>query len=147
MQLLLPQLNRLRLLNQELVPLANSYRQAGDEASAQAALQMGVTLGQRLDVDGPAGQTALNNLVGIAIQGFALRAMNPNSPYGDNGQTVQDRINQLTQRIAASYELTKQGDSLWQTMSDQDWISYTDRMRVFGEQAAMRWLISKYSQK
>jgi hypothetical protein len=147
MQLLLPQLNRLRLLNQELVPLANSYRQAGDEASAQAALQMGVTLGQRLDVDGPAGQTALNNLVGIAIQGFALRAMNPNSPYGDNGQTVQDRINQLTQQRVAFVELYQQFDLLMPTMSDQDWISYTDRARVFGEQAARRWLVNKYGQK
>ena len=139
----LPDLRELRDLGQDMVGLANSYRQAGDEASALAALQMVANLGQQAST----GEYMIDQDLSRKVERNALRAMDPNSPYGGNGQTVQDRINQLTQRIAASYELTKQGDSLWQTMSDQDWISYTDRMRVFGEQAAMRWLISKYSQK
>ena len=32
-------------------------------------------------------------------------------------------------------------------LSDQDWISYKDRWRTFGEEAALRWMVSKYSQK
>ena len=60
---------------------------------------------------------------------------------------MQDRLSQLTQQIAAGYELDKQADPLMQTMSDQDWISFTDRSRVFGEQAALRWLVNKNVQK
>ncbi|WP_150107483.1 hypothetical protein, partial [Pedosphaera parvula] len=45
----LPQLAELKGLGRNLGELANSYRQAGDEASAQAALQMGLNLGQRLE--------------------------------------------------------------------------------------------------
>jgi hypothetical protein len=32
-------------------------------------------------------------------------------------------------------------------MSDQDWISYKDRWRAFGEEAALRWMASKHGQQ
>jgi hypothetical protein len=35
---------------------------------------------------------------------------------------------------------------LFPQLSEQDWISYKDRWRVFGEQAALRWIIQKYGQ-
>ncbi len=147
-QLPLPYLKPLRdEVRDYLVPLANSYSQVGDVESAQAALQMGVNLGQRFDVDGPAGQFEINNLVGMAIQRIVLGAMDPNSPYGGNGQTVQDQLNQIAQRKAAVAELLHQAEPLLQTMSDQDWISYTDRKMAFGSEAAMRWLVNKYGQK
>ncbi|MGA2138949.1 MAG: sigma-70 family RNA polymerase sigma factor [Verrucomicrobiia bacterium] len=146
-QLLLPFLSPLKVeVRDYLVPLANSYRQVGDEESAQAALQMGVNLGQRFDVDGPAGQFVLNNLVGMAIQRIVLGAMDPNSPYG-NGQTVQDQLNQIAQQEAALRKLGQQTEPLLRTMSDQDWISYTDRKMAFGGEAANRWLVNKYGQK
>jgi hypothetical protein len=50
--LLLPQLAEYKGVSQNLVELANAYRQSGDEASAQAALQMATSLGQRLDGSG-----------------------------------------------------------------------------------------------
>jgi len=31
-------------------------------------------------------------------------------------------------------------------MSDQDWINYINRRMLFGEAAAMQWLVSKYGQ-
>ena len=68
-----------------MVDLANSYRQAGDSASAQNVLQMAVNLGQQLDADGPGGRFVINNLVGLAIQLNALGAMDPASPYGELG--------------------------------------------------------------
>src|SRR5439155_2632922 len=126
--------------------LAASCRQAGDQASADAALQMAVNLGRRY-ADGSAGDTLISQLVGINVERTALGAMDPNSPYGANGQTVQDRLNQLSQQRAAFRELSRQADPLWQTMSDQDWISYHNRSAIFGEQFAMSWLVGKYGQK
>jgi len=145
MLLVLPHLGQLKELSQNMVSLANSYRQAGDEASAQAALQMGFNLGQRLD--GSPGQALINQLVGMAIQGIALRAMDPNSPFGSGGQTANDKLDELTRQRAGIRELTSQFDSLQQRMSDQDWISYKDRWRAFGEEAALRWMASKYGQQ
>ena len=145
-QLALPQLAPVRQLGVDLVDLANAYSQSGDQASARAALQMAVDLGQRY-VPTSAGEAVLDQLVGLAVERMALSAMDPNSPYGDNGQTVQDQLNQLAQQRAALKALVQQVELLLPTMSDQDWINYTDRWMIFGELAANHWLVNKHGQK
>jgi hypothetical protein len=73
--------------------------------------------------------------------------MDPASPYGDTGRTVKDRIGQLVQQYTAVNELAQRVEALQQTMSAQDWISYLDRSRTFGEVASARWLLGKYGQQ
>jgi RNA polymerase sigma factor (sigma-70 family) len=141
-----PQLAEIKQLGQDLVDLGNAYRQAGDGASAQAAWQMAANLGQRYDA-ASAGEAVISQFVGLAVERMALSAMDPNSPYGGNGQTVQDRINQLAQQKATTRELGQQTELLMPTMSDRDWISYYNRWMIFGEPAAEQWLVNKYGQK
>ena len=141
--LLLPQLAEFKQVSRNLVDLADAYRQSGDGASAQAALQMGISLGQRLD--GPGSLTMIQSLVGIVLQRIVFNAMDPNSPYGDTGQTVQNQIDALAQRREAIKALAQQVDTLLATMSDQDLISYFDRMKIFGEEAAIRWAASRHN--
>jgi hypothetical protein len=86
-------------------------------------------------------------MVDTKVEITALNAMGPHSPYGETGQTVQDRINQLTQQRAEFSELARQTTPIMETMSDQDWISYSDRMLMFGEASAMRWLDAKYGNR
>jgi RNA polymerase sigma factor (sigma-70 family) len=136
----LPQPSELRQFVHNISDLATSYRQAGDATSAQAALQTIADLGQRYE-NGSPGQGLVSQNIGISIERFALGAMAPNSPYGGNGQTIQDRLNQLDQQLAAHSALTQQGVPLQQTMSDQDWISYCDRIKASGEEVAWRWLL------
>ena len=45
----LPQLASLKQLSLSMADLAQAYRRTGDEASAQVTLQIGLSLGQRLD--------------------------------------------------------------------------------------------------
>ena len=144
--LLFPQLVQVKELSGKILDLANSYQQAGDGASRQAALQIAVNLGGRYS-GGSAGEPLIAQLVGTAVERTALGAMDPNGPYGVNGQTAQDRLNQLAQQRTAIRELGQQADPLWQTMSEQDWISYHNRSTAFGEEAAMRWMVGKYGQK
>jgi RNA polymerase sigma factor (sigma-70 family) len=143
---LMPNRGDLKQLAYDMVDLANSYRRAGDEASAQAALQMAAQLGRRGQNGGP-GQIAIDQFLGFAMETLALNAMDPNSPYGNNGQTARDRLNQIAQQKAALKELVTQSEPFRQTMADQDWIGYTDRLKTFGEEAALRWVLSKYGQK
>ena len=145
MQLLLPQLAQMKELSQNLTELAKSYRQAGDESSAQAVLQMAANLGQRYSYVSP-GEPEISQLVGIAIERIALKEIDPNSAYGAGG-TVKDRLDQLAQQNTGLWQLAKQTEALMPKMTDQDWISYKDRWRNFGEEAAGRWLINKYGQK
>jgi len=140
-------LAELRRLGQNLGDLANLYRQAGDEASAQAALQMGVALGRQ--VAEPSGSNYLvHDLVGLGIERQILERMDPGSPYDTVGRTVQDRLSELAQRREDIREL--QGavdpDGRWdslagvlQSLSEQDLISFFDRIKVTGEMEALRW--------
>jgi hypothetical protein len=139
----LPQLSELKQLGLQMVDLSRTYRQAGDENSSQAMLQMAVGLGQSYS----AGDCAISHLVGLAVERIALSAMDPNSPYGDSGLTVQQQLDQLTQQKTAISVLFKDNESLLQSMSDQDWISYIDRDKMFGEEAALRWAVGKLGKK
>lgn len=143
-QLLLPQLVQVRDLGREIVNLADRYGQAGDDASRQAALQMAVALGRRYSDAGP-GEVLIAQLVGISVERTALTAMDPASPYGNGGQTVQDRLDLLKQQRDTFRALSQQADPLWQNMSGQDWMSYHSRSAAFGEESALRWLIGKYA--
>jgi RNA polymerase sigma factor (sigma-70 family) len=137
-------LAQLKLLAQETVSLADSYRLAGDATSAQLALQMGANVGQR--VVGTPSEPLVNQLVGVAIESIALRGLDPASPYGDSGNTVQGRLDELVQQRSDIRDLTAKFAAIQSAMSAQDWISYMDRWRLFGEDAATRWAIVKHGQ-
>jgi hypothetical protein len=144
-QLKLPQLYEIKQLGQNLVDLAKAYSQAGDAASAQAALQTAMILGRRYS--GDAAATGISQLVGLSVELMALGAMDPNSPYGGTGQTVQDQLDQLDRQRAAYAELAEQMKPLLPIMSEQDGINFRTRQQLFGPQAAMRWLVAKYGQQ
>jgi RNA polymerase sigma factor (sigma-70 family) len=141
-QIQLPQLAALKQLGLNMVSLANSYQQAGDPTSAQSMLQMAVNLGQQLN-----DPFLITSLVGMAIERNALSAMNPASPYGSAGQTVQDQLNQLTQQRTTLMNINDQFQhSVAPVMSEPDWISYDQRRTIFGEAAAQQWAVGKYGQ-
>jgi RNA polymerase sigma factor (sigma-70 family) len=142
---LLQQLAPMKQLGRNLVSLADAYNQSGDQASAQTVLQMAINLGQ--NISGTAADpTLITQLVGAAVENMALTNMSPNTPYGDNGQTVQDQINQIVQQRAAIRQLTRQADVLFPTLSDQDWITFDTRVTLFGEVSAMQWVVNKFGQ-
>ena len=136
-----PQLVQFLELGQYLIGMADTYHQAGDENSRQYALQMAVDLGRRFGDPSPTEALA-NQLVGIRIERAVLNVMDPSTPYGTSGQTVQERLDQLVQRKEAIHVLTAQADPLWQKLSDQDWISYHNQVATIGEEAALRWMVS-----
>jgi hypothetical protein len=144
--LMMSQLGQVKQLGRDLIALSNAYIQSGDQASAQATLQMAMNLGQTV-ASGSSSMALISQLTGISIETLALNAMNPNSPYGENGQTVQDQINQISQNRAAISELVRQATPLLPTMSDQDMLNYENRRRAFGELAALQWVVSKYGQQ
>lgn len=145
--LLLPQLAPMRDLGKQLVSLADSYTQAGDQASAQAALQMAYNMGQNLENAQSSGPALISQLVGFALERMALGSMDPNAPFGDNGQTVQDQINRIAQTKQAINQLDQQTQPLMQNLTDQDWVNFTNRRLLFGEVNALQWIKNKYDQQ
>lgn len=140
---LLPQLAEMKQAGLSLVALANSYQQAGDPASAQAALQMCLDLGQRLD--DPNSLTLIQPLVGIAIERAGLEAVAAATADADTARAVQEQLNALNQQRAGIRALVAdQPIETWlPNASPEDAISYFDRMRFFGEQQALQWLATR----
>lgn len=143
-QLLLPQLQQVKDLGLDLVNLANTYQQQGDSSSAQAALQMAINLANHYASPTP-GEAAISQLVGLTLEGIALKDMDPAAQYGSDGQTVQDYLNQLKQQRTALQQQASQIESVLPQLSDQDWIIYHERWMMFGEQNAAQWIINKYA--
>ena len=139
--LLLPQEAQFRSVGRSLVDLANGYRKAGDEASAQAALQMALDLGQRLNT--PHSLTLIEPLVGIAIQRQAYGAMDPNAIFGNSGQTVQTYIDGLSQQRDAIKQVAQRWNTYMPRMSEPDVTAYLNRQWLYGEQAASRWMAGR----
>ena len=141
----LPQLAPLKNLTQNIVDLAAAYRREGDPASADAALQIAIGLGQQMDASTGTCVPLVTRLVGIAVQRMALGAMDPSTGYGDG--TVQQQLDQLVQRRTSIHDLVQQVNPLMQQMTAEDWQNYNQRTLVFGEENAMGWLVNKYGQK
>jgi RNA polymerase sigma factor (sigma-70 family) len=142
-QLMLPQLAQIKQLALGMADMSKSYQQAGDASSAQSALQMCVDLGERYATQVP-GESTISQLVGIATEKIGLGAMDPNSPYGDTGETVQDELNQVMQQRAVIKARNDQVDPLLPLLTDNDWIIYKDLWMQSGETAAENWVIGKY---
>lgn len=137
----LPHLPELKRLGLNLVELANAYRQAGDAASAGAALQLAVELGRELDRSAP---FLISDLVAVAIEINALKAADPAAPLGSQGQTVQGRLDELQRRREELKALGQQWEGLLPTLSEQDLIGYFDRAKLLGEPNAIRWLLQMH---
>jgi RNA polymerase sigma factor (sigma-70 family) len=144
--LVLPQLGEMKQTARDMIALADAYQQSGDQASAQASLQMAMNMGQALRGASSSSAALISQLTGMAIETLALNAMDLNSPYGGNGQTAQDQLNQIVRDRAAISELVQRVTPLLPTMSNQDVLNYENRRRAFGEVAALQWVVSKYGQ-
>jgi hypothetical protein len=139
------QLVQVKELCAAMADLGKAYAQAGDQASAQAAWQMAVNLGRRYS--DASGANGTSRLVGLSAEIIVLSRLDPTSPFGNGGQTVQDRVNQIRQQRTPIKELYQNAVPLMGTMSDQDWTSYGERAKAFGELAALQWVIGKFGQK
>jgi hypothetical protein len=126
-----------------LVSLAGSYNQSGDQASAQATLQMALKLGA---ITGNRAIIESSLDFGFAVERMALGAMDPHAQIGENGQTVQDQLNRITQSKQVISQLDNETQPLMHNLTDQDWVNFTNRRLLFGEVAAMQWVKSKYGQ-
>lgn len=138
----LPQLAQLKNLSQNIGDLANRYRESGDVASAQATIQMGLNLTQRIS-EGSGPSWIIQDLVGIASEIKLLESADPASPYDGLGRTVQDRINELSQNREEIKRLGRQSESVMQNLSEPDLIRFLDRWTLSGELDALRWAANR----
>jgi hypothetical protein len=73
--------------------------------------------------------------------------MDPASPYGTGGQTVQNRMDALLQQRQPIKALNQTVEDLMAILPEQDLVTFFDRQKVFGESPTLQWLVAKYGQR
>jgi hypothetical protein len=73
--------------------------------------------------------------------------MDPATPYGASGQTVQNRIDALLQQRQTIKALNQSVEGLLTTLPEQDLVTFFDRQKVFGESPTLQWLVAKYGKQ
>jgi hypothetical protein len=137
-------------LLQEMAPLkavANGVADAqqqlkdsGDAAGAEQLVQMGLALSGRLN-GGEGNKFVIGELVGNAIEARMLAALEPNTPYDSlGGKTPTQRKEEMQQSKAAQRELMKVLPEAYGVLNEAEWVSYSDRLKTFGEREALKWL-------
>jgi hypothetical protein len=137
--LLLPQLAMFKNLAQEIQTMQKEYIGAGDTASAETLAQLGHSLAQQLS-QGDSSRTILGQLVGIAIDRIVLNQLPPDSQPSFLNGTVQQRLDDMTAIRQNIRSRTADLLPMMNTASENDIISYFNRMNLQGEYKAMLWL-------
>jgi hypothetical protein len=121
---------------------AAQFGKAGDYASEAAVLKAVWEMGSQLRRDD--NPVMITGLVGIAIQSMALKQWSGNgeSPFPQG--TVEER---LAQNQALRQQVRDQNSVVDQWMpqaTEPELLTYFDRMKIFGETEAIKWLQQRH---
>lgn len=137
----LPHLAKLKELGRAIEELGASYAQANDPGSADAARQMVRHLSDRLTTG---QQFFISDLVGMAIEMHMLNHLDPSQVIAESGTTAAQRLAEITRERERIKQRSRVAEHALNVASDQDVLAYFDRIRLFGETAAIDWLAGKH---
>ncbi len=140
---LLPTLANIKGVAQGIQDAQKGYLDTGDTASVERLAQTGVGLANRL-TSGEGGRFIISHLVGIATENIALKSLDQDTSYDFlGGQTPSQRVDENKQQKAAFRELSVSFGAVYPTLTEVERASYAERVKIYGEIEAMRWLKAK----
>jgi hypothetical protein len=105
---------------------------------------MGIILGDQLN-SGTSGNYIINQLVGIAVESAMLDQLDPNTSYDFlDGETPNQKIQDLKQQKAMLSQLATNFGAIEPNLADAEKVSFQERVKIYGEVAAMRWLVQQH---
>jgi hypothetical protein len=136
---LLPHLKELRDLSKDMTTLQQRYLDAGDSTSANLMAASAFRLGQHLGAaDGSV--SLLSQLIGLAIESQALAKFPPDAAPDFVGVRVDERLAQIKEQKTSVRESSRFLDQWIGTANEREVINYFDRVKLYGESAALTWL-------
>jgi serine/threonine protein kinase len=139
---LMPHLALMRELANAMEAAARQYREQGDSTAAESLAGMGLVLGNHLETGG-GSQTVMSQLVGMVIEKMFVRQLDPNSrdPLGRRVGEVSAAIEQHHQTLKSYRAMTPR---VILNMSRAELATYFERVKLYGEEAALSWLKAKH---
>lgn len=140
---LLPALSQFKDIARGLQDLQHQYANSGDAASVQALAQTGIDFANRF-TRGENCKFPITELVGNASQAIVLESLDQNTSYDFlGGETPAQRLAEFQQEKASIRELNKGFETAFGTASEDQLAGYWERVKVYGELPAMRWLVQQ----
>ncbi|MSU64288.1 MAG: hypothetical protein EXS31_18185 [Pedosphaera sp.] len=139
---LLPHLKPLKELAQEMGGLQQRYLGAGDTASAEAVARLGWNVGQQLTV-GEGSRYIINQTIGLTVEHELLTRLPPEQQPDFLPMSVKDQLAAIDGRKQVLSEMNPLFDQLLANANEAEIINFCDRMKLYGEYAALEWLQKK----
>ncbi len=141
----LPHVSEVVGLSRNLVDLIKRDQSAGDPAAAENDARMGLALARHLNGVQDGGNL-LGQIVGVAVEQRLLGALDPNQAYSFVNSSVGERLSELSAR-EQSIKQDSQFIGGWiARASEAEALSYFDRLKLYGESAAIQWLRNRSPQ-
>jgi hypothetical protein len=139
-----PELAALKQLASQMEDLQKQELNVGDNSSAGNLAQMGMLLGSQLN-SGTSGNYIINQLVGMAVEEKMFDQLDPNTSYDFlGGETPDQRLQELRQQKAMLSQLDKSFEAIAPGLTDAEKVSFQERVKIYGEVTAMRWLVQQH---
>ncbi|RYD35930.1 MAG: hypothetical protein EOP87_06435 [Verrucomicrobiaceae bacterium] len=121
-------------LVKNLDAMRTAYEASGNQEGVDSIRRIQAEIGARLRSAG----SLVDELVGILHEKAALRGLD--SP------DAADRLNEVEQRKTALTQASWKIPKLMENpaVPESDWVSYFDRVKLFGEKAANNWILERY---
>ena len=94
---------------------------------------------------GDSGKYLINQLVGMASEAVVLSHLDQNTAYDFlDGQTPAQILQENKQQKAALRELQANFQAAYPSLTDAELNNYSKRSQIYGEVAAMQWVIQQH---
>jgi hypothetical protein len=138
--LTVPRAQPLTEVSKNLLSLQQEFVRSADFDAAEPTVIIGLTLGQRIQDQGP---YLIDQLSGIAIERKFLDQLDPLTQAGPGGQTAGERLETLDANLLEIKTLSSGFAEAMVTMDDATRSQYLAKMKAEGELAAMRWVAAR----
>jgi len=138
--LTLEHVQSVRDVSDSLKQLQDEFIRTADFDAAEPTVIIGLTLGQRLQEQGP---YIIDQLTGIAIEKKFLQQLDPLTQAGPGGQTAGERLDALDARLLEIRTLAPAFGEMLATADAATQSQYLAKVKADGELAAMRWLVER----
>ncbi len=128
---------QLRQLGGDIAALQQQYATAGNAAGAETLARIGLTLAT--DLTQGTGNTFIGQMSGARVEKELLRALDPNATYDFIPQPINERLAHIEAQERSIREACQFFDQWTRTATQGQLISFFDRLKLYGEPAAVTW--------
>ncbi len=127
-------------VSRSLMAVQEEFIRSADFDSAEPTVIIGLTMGQRIQEQGPYN---IDLLTGIAIEKMFLQQLDPLTQAGPGGQSAGERGELLDAKLLEIKDLSSRYFPVFIQSDEATQAQYLAKVKAEGELAAMRWLVGQ----